>query len=734
MLSSSWRHIVIVVAGSLAYLNSLVNPFVLDDEGTVLENEQIRTLWSAGVLAPERELPVAGRPVVNVTFALNYAIGGLDVVGYHLVNIGIHVMCALLLFGVARLLLQRVRGERPLVRGSTEVAFAVALIWLVHPLNSEAVDYLTQRTESLMAAFYLLTLYASLRALDSRRPVAWYVVAALSCALGMASKESMVTAPIMVILVDRVFLHGSFAQAFRAGWRFYAALASTWLVLGALLWTGPRPQSAGFGAGVSAWTYLLNQAPLITRYLRLTAWPTSLVANYGWPVPTTLADVFPSVVFVASLVGLTVAALWRQPKLGFLGAWFFIALAPTSSFVPIATEVGAERRMYLPVMAVIALAVLLAVRILRARVVHAILLVVVAALLARQTLAPNREYSSGLQLAQVTLGYKTAIVSSQNERWGGMVNFHRPENLDRFFHAETFAGPTYTPWEDIGFAEWVKQTGSAGSVDDRYTVGEAIQWIDSLNGEPFFLHMNLQSSHLPYVVPPDFPTRFGPRTLDFTIMWGKFPTDRIETVKDRYADSLFYVDTQVARLFEHVRRKGLWDDTVIVIGGDNGEAFYEHGFAAHASWLFDEVVKVPMIVRAPGLQAGVDDRPAMFLDVPPSIVDLLGLPPHPSFQGISLFDPRPNPDRSIFIVAQTPSAYETAIVRSRFKLHWAEREDRYFLNDLVADPGETTDVGPSRPALVEELSRRLHQWREEQLAYYADVARQRREYPPVFED
>src|SRR5262249_53120334 len=82
------------------------------------------------------------------------------------------------------------------------------------------------------------------------------------------------------------------------------------------------------------------------------------------------------------------------------------------------------------------------------------------------------------------LGYKTAIFSSQNERWGGMINFHRVANLDRFFHAQTFDGPTYAPFGDAGFAEWVKQTGSAGSVDDKYTVSEAIHWISSVAGSP----------------------------------------------------------------------------------------------------------------------------------------------------------------------------------------------------------------------------------------------------------
>jgi arylsulfatase A-like enzyme len=271
-------------------------------------------------------------------------------------------------------------------------------------------------------------------------------------------------------------------------------------------------------------------------------------------------------------------------------------------------------------------------------------------------------------------------------------------------------------------------------VDDRYTVEEAIEWLDGVAGSPFFLHMNLQSSHLPYVVPKGFRRRFGPNELDFTIMWGKFPIDRIQTVKDRYADSLFYADTQLSRLVDALKSRGLWENTIVVMGGDNGEAFYEHGFAAHASWLFDEVVKVPMLIKAPGVQPGSDDRPAMFLDIAPSILDLLGLPAHPGYQGISLFESSPDPSRSIYMIAQTPAAYEYAIVRSGFKLHYPEKEGIYVLNDLMRDPGETTNIAASRPELVADLAARLTRWRDEQLAYYDDLSRQSREYPPIIRD
>ena len=285
------------------------------------------------------------------------------------------------------------------------------------------------------------------------------------------------------------------------------------------------------------------------------------------------------------------------------------------------------------------------------------------------TYPPNPTYPRVLIYGVLkAIGYKTAIFSSQNENWGGMINFHQPDRLDRFFHAATFDGPTYAPWGDISFAEWVKETKGAGSVDDRHTVSAATEWLDTVGRTPFFLHMNLQSSHVPYVVPDDFPRPFGPKTLDFTIMWGKFPRDKINVVKDRYADSLFYEDTQIARLFEHLRRKGLWDNTLIVIGGDNGEAFYEHGFASHATALFNEVVKVPMIIRVPGMAAMEDVRPAMFLDIPPTVLELLGLAGPPWVSGDQPVRTVTRSARSIYMIAQTPVVHEAAIVRSGFKL------------------------------------------------------------------
>jgi tetratricopeptide (TPR) repeat protein len=417
----AWLAIAIVAAGFLAYANSLSGPFVFDDRLSIVENLSIRRWWQPGIVFfPERELPVAGRPLVNLSFALNYAIGGLNVLGYHLVNIAFHLLCALLVFGLVRrtLRLASLAQGRPIRLASlaqggeaTNVAFAAALLWTLHPLTTEAVNYVTQRTELMMAFFYLLTLYASVRAWRDAHPWRWHTVALGACAAGMACKESMVTAPLMVVIYDSIFLFRSPKAALATRWRFYTGLAASWLVLAALLSSGPRIHSAGFSSGVSPWMYLLNQPAMITQYLYLSVWPWPLVANYGWPVMVTLGDVFPYALFIVALLALTIGALGRDPALGFLGAWFFITLAPTSTIVPIATEVGAERRMYLPLIAVIVLAVISLSR-LRVRPTAAAMIVVAcAAVLAAGTVVRNRDYRSALQLARTSVDRRPSSVA-----------------------------------------------------------------------------------------------------------------------------------------------------------------------------------------------------------------------------------------------------------------------------------------------------------------------------------
>lgn len=332
------------------------------------------------------------------------------------------------------------------------------------------------------------------------------------------------------------------------------------------------------------------------------------------------------------------------------------------------------------------------------------------------------------------LGWKTAIISSQNEIWGHMINYLRSGHLDHFFHSESFDGPTYVPRNDTGFEEFLKGSKRSGKIDDRFTIDEAMRWIDARGDAPFFLYINMQNSHLPYETPADFPRRFGPERLPFQIHFGGFPRSQIQTVKDVYADSLAYSDYQLSRLIDHLKERGEWDRTLVVVTGDTGQAFYEHGFVAHANRIFDELMRVPLVIRAPGMQPRVDPRPAQHIDVAPTILDLLGIPPHPSFQGISLVGDDPALGRSRFLLVQAPLAEQYGVVRDGFKLVYDAERDKTTLVNLRRDPGETRDLSKRRPILTEELRRRVDTWRALQIQYYRDPSIHTRTYPPVLED
>jgi tetratricopeptide (TPR) repeat protein len=351
-----WFAAVLVAWVLVAYANSFATPFVYDDEGAIVDNPSIRRLWPLTIpLAAPRQSPLAGRPVVNLSLAINHAAGGLSPFGYHAGNLGIHILAGLLLFGIVRRTLRAPALAVRFAPAADSLAFACALIWLTHPLQTEVIDYSTQRTESMMGLFYLLTLYAAIRAMSAGRDRAWRweATAIAACALGMASKESMVTAPLMVLVYDAVFQAGSPRSALGARARLYSGLAATWVILGALAVSGPRSHSAGFSSGVTSWTYLLNQPAMIVTYLKLALWPHGLVLDYGPPRTVSVSEVLPTAAVVLALLAMTVAAWRKRPELAFLGTWFFVTLAPSSSVIPIATEAGAERRMYSPLAAIV---------------------------------------------------------------------------------------------------------------------------------------------------------------------------------------------------------------------------------------------------------------------------------------------------------------------------------------------------------------------------------------------
>ena len=429
------------VTGLAAYHNAFHGPFVLDDLYAIQANETIRTLWPPwGALSPPAHSAVTGRPLANLSLAFNYAVDGLDVTSYHVFNLAVHIFSAVVLYAIV---LRTLRSPGRLAAdhtGALGIATAVALLWVVHPLGSESVDYTIQRTELLMSLFFLSTLYLALRGFESRERRVWHAAALVTFALGLGSKEVIAVAPIVVLAYDWLFWSASLKDALRRHRLLYAGFAvvlvSFVVVVGARF---SRTLSGFARDDVTPWEYALTQSGVIVHYLRLAVWPAPLVADYaGWPIATSVASVLPSLAVIIALFGLTLWGVIRRRKLAFLGVIFFLVLAPTSSFRPLPNEVAAERRMYLPLAATVVLVVLGAHALLRRlqapRGVGTALVTALAVSLALVTVRRNSDY-------RTPLSFWSDVVSKRpnNPRarlWLGNYLYRNGKKAEAYEHFE----------------------------------------------------------------------------------------------------------------------------------------------------------------------------------------------------------------------------------------------------------------------------------------------------------
>lgn len=384
----------------LAYLSGLKGPFVFDDLSNLVENPVFHAPtspidWRAAAGDPGATL--SGRPLILASFLANKAITGVSAPGFRAGNFLIHIASALLLFGLLRRLLVLPNLARYFPGGEIAPAFAIAVLWALHPLQTSAVTYVVQRAESLTALCYLGTLYAFVRSVGSTPRRRWMIISVLLCAFGMAGKETMVTAPLAVLLLDATMFAGTIPAALRRRGVYYTVLAATWLILVVLVaGTGGRGGTAGFDSTVSVWNYLLTQCDALVRYATLIVWPHPLVFDYGTATAGSLGDVWWQTALVLGALAGT-AWLWlRQPLTGFVLGWFFLVLAPTSSFVPIASQTVAEHRLYLALLGPLALLVAMAWRGFGSKALPA--LFVVAVVFGGLTYLRNRDYRSELAL------------------------------------------------------------------------------------------------------------------------------------------------------------------------------------------------------------------------------------------------------------------------------------------------------------------------------------------------
>ena len=346
-----YRPFLLLLLVAAAYSNTLHVPFLLDDIVFIVESEPIRTLslafWSQGWSGPNW---IDFRPLADLTFRLNYRISGLEVWSYHLLNIGIHGANAVLLYTV----LQQILATRLSVPWSQRAAFASAAVWVVHPININAVTYISQRFESLAALFALAALAAFLHSrVGGGRSAQWWCLFFVLASFG--SKLANLALPILIVLLDRFVLPRS-TQDRLSRRIFYPLLVATW-VLAAVLFAarGDWTRSTGDGGVLFTPDNLRMQAVVVLYYCGKLLWPVGLVFEEGkWSLPPAHLWIPAVAVLVVPLLW-SVVAVFRRNLAAFAVVAFFLLLAPSSSFIVVSAYDAATYRMYLPGACLIAL-------------------------------------------------------------------------------------------------------------------------------------------------------------------------------------------------------------------------------------------------------------------------------------------------------------------------------------------------------------------------------------------
>jgi tetratricopeptide (TPR) repeat protein len=346
----------------IIYSNVLHGPFIFDDGMYISKNPQIKDLallW-----------PPSPRYLTFISFALNYAVGGLDTFGYHLFNVALHIINSALVFAVALLIFRTpVINEKGLGRCALPTAILASFLFAAHPVQTQAVSYITQRFASLTALFYLLSLasYLKWRTSPGRGRFFFYGIALLSAIAAQFTKETGFTLPAVILLTEFAFFRRSGGMGKRLS--ALVPFLLTMAIIPALLF-GPElfaSEASGLSEttrklqlrdleAISSHDYLATQFRVMVTYFRLLVLPIGQNIDYDYPLLTSFFA--PEVLFPALFVififlsGVFLMVRGRRGSglsliAGYGIVFFFMAISIESSVIPI-LDVIYEHRLYLP--------------------------------------------------------------------------------------------------------------------------------------------------------------------------------------------------------------------------------------------------------------------------------------------------------------------------------------------------------------------------------------------------
>lgn len=354
-----YRHIlsllIVLVLGGLIYTNSLHGPPMFDDIGYIKSNDKIRDIHDVRSIWKAWSHP--SRFVGYFTFALNYHVHQMDVFGYHLVNVLIHLANTVMVWLLVRLIFQSPRlREDPLLKQRHLIAWITALLFAVHPMQTQAVSYMAQRFASLATLFYLVSLYCFGRGrIFSQKRYLFFIVSGLSALLGMFTKQITITLPVTALLFEFLLLRRK-EDPVRINWKILGWLFLFLLIVPSIfsfnvfgILSIRHSSGSNEGDTLTNLSYLLTQFRVICTYLKLMFFPIGQNLLYEFPASYSIFETgtFWSFMALAGIFLCGVRCLKTNILMAFGIFWFFITLSVESSIIVI-KHVIFEHRMYLP--------------------------------------------------------------------------------------------------------------------------------------------------------------------------------------------------------------------------------------------------------------------------------------------------------------------------------------------------------------------------------------------------
>ena len=351
---SRWAFVLIAVMILIAYSNTFTATFHFDDNPSIVENTTIKQVNVDNIM----QILQGVRPVVYLSIMFNYLLSGLNVIGWHIFNIAVHIANSFFVYLLVLWTLNRAALVNAYGNKARRMALFAALLFGVHPIQTESVTYIITRTELLATFFYLATFLLFIKGTEKNKFL-YYLGAAFTALCAMGSKEWAVTLPAVLMLYDFLFLAEGKIRSLGSRWMAYVLIMLTWFqIYNTLNITGAGSATAtsiGFNvqttSGINATTYILTSLNVIWTYVRLMLLPINQNLDYDYAIAKTLFE-FPTFLSLIGHLAVVGSAFWLYVKKGWLlipfgVAWFYIGLSPVQSFVPI-IDVIFEHRMYMP--------------------------------------------------------------------------------------------------------------------------------------------------------------------------------------------------------------------------------------------------------------------------------------------------------------------------------------------------------------------------------------------------